>query len=149
MDLTWSAIFKVLSVGLATYILMPAFLILRDYLLWRLVNAYILNNELRRAVFRYAALAHRWNSKHVVESKIDSSSGEVIYTIGGEEVSKDAWYKFQKESDSLQRQISELKLLIDRKSRLLTWLLRHYKQEQTNPIDDWKVQAKERVGRSD
>lgn len=149
MDLSWGSIFKVLVAGLATYVLMPAFLILRDYVLWRAVSTFILNDKLRTKVLSYAAMAHQWNTKYTtVESRMDHTVEGAVYSIGDARVTEEAWLKYQKEVDDLQKRIMETKLYIDRKSRLLTWLFRHYKQETENPIPEWKKQAKEQVEKS-
>lgn len=149
MDLSWATILKVMVAGLATYVLMPALLILRDYVLWRVVNAFILNDKLWTEVLRYAAMAHQWNTKYTtVEGRMDHIDDDVVFSVGGERISEEAWIRYQKEVDDLQKRIMESKLYIDRKSRLLTWLFRHYKQETENPIQDWKKQAKEQVEKS-
>lgn len=149
MDLSWGSIFKVLVAGLATYVLMPAFLILRDYVLWRVVNAFILNDKLRSEVLRYAAMAHQWNTKYVsVESRLEEAEELTVYSINGKHVTEEAWFRYQKEVDDLQKEIMKAKLYIDRKSRLLTWLFRHYKQETENPIPEWKKQARDQVEKS-
>ena len=131
MDITWAAIGKVMVAGLATYVLLPAVLIVRDYVLWRLINAYILNDSLRKAVRRYASLADHWNEKYAGTREFGSDHDEFL--------------KDWESSEKAMREIQDVKLYIDRKSRFLTWLLRHYKQEQINPIGDWKKQAKEEV----
>lgn len=149
MDLTWGSILKVLVAGLATYVLMPAFLILRDYVLWLVVKTFILNDKLRTEVLRYAAMANEWNAKYAeVESRIDHTDDETVFSIGGDQVTQEVWLKHNKETEDLQKSIMEVKLYIDRKSRLLTWLFRHYKQETENPIPEWKKQAGSRVERS-
>src|SRR5690606_30078371 len=97
MDLSWSAILKVLVAGLATYVLMPAFLILRDLMLWRMVNVFILHDKLRTEVRRYVSMAHQWNTKYVnVESRMDFIEEVVVYSIGGERVTEEAWLRYQK-----------------------------------------------------
>jgi hypothetical protein len=54
MDITWATIFKVLVVGIGTYVVFPVALILRDYLLWKFINAYILNETLMKNIREYA-----------------------------------------------------------------------------------------------
>ena len=119
--------------GLATYVLLPAALILRDYILWRLIDAYILNDALRKEVRNYAHLADNWNTNF---------SGQKTFEAADEE-----FHKHMASSQKLGDELNKSKLFIDRKSQFLTWLLKHYKQDAPNPIGDWKKQAKEEIER--
>lgn len=134
MDITWASIFKIMAAGLATYVLLPAALVLRDWLLWHLINFYILNDKLRNEVRRYAYLAQQWNEEF---------SGKREFH--GDEI--DQGLNYLKRSQDAQDELQKSKLFIDRKSRFLTWLLKHYKQEAVNPIGEWKKQAAEELKR--
>lgn len=134
MDITWAAIFKVIIAGLVTYVLLPAALILRDWLLWHLINIYILNDNLRKEVRRYAFLAQQWNEEFAGKREFDGDKF-------------DEGLSYLKRTQDAQEELQKCKLYIDRKSRFLTWLLRHYKQEAVNPIGEWKKQAAEEMKR--
>lgn len=134
MDITWVSIFKIMAAGLATYVLLPAALVLRDWLLWHLINFYILNNKLRKEVRRYACLAQQWNEQFSGKRKFP-----------GDEI--DQGLNYLKRSQDTQDELQKSKLFIDRKSRFLTWLLKHYKQEAVNPISEWKKQAVDELKR--
>lgn len=134
MDISWNAILKVMVAGLATYVLLPAALILRDMLLWELINRLILNRKLRKKVRDYAFLANEYNKKY--SGQHEFREGELENGL-----------VFMAESQKLQDDIQDHRLYINRKSRLLSWLLTHYKQEFKNPIQEWKEQAKEEVER--
>ena len=68
--LTWNAIFKILLVGLGTYVFLPLFLILRDAVLWKVINIFILNDKLRKEIRRYVILTNSWNETYAGKSKI-------------------------------------------------------------------------------
>jgi hypothetical protein len=134
MDITWSAILKVMIAGLATYVLLPAALILRDMLLWKIINVFILSDKLRKKIREYAYSADVYNQKY--SGKHDFGENEI-----------ESGLSFMAESQKAQDHIQDLRLYINRKSRLLGWLLIHYKQEFNNPIQEWKEQAKAEVER--
>jgi hypothetical protein len=134
MDITWSAILKVMIAGLATYVLLPAALILRDMLLWKLINTLILNDGLRKKIRDYALKADEYNVKYSGEHKFEGDEFE-------------NGLDFLSASQKAQNEIQDLRLYINRKSRFLNWLLVHYKQEFDNPIQEWKKQAKEEIDR--
>ena len=132
MDISWSAILKVMLAGFATFVLLPAALIIRDMILWKLINFFILNDKLRMKIRDYALKAELYNEKYSGQHSFDESQIE-------------KGLKFLTESQKAQDEIQDLKLLINRKSRFLNWLLVHYKQDYVNPINDWKKQAKEEI----
>lgn len=58
MDISWAMIGKVMLVGIVTYIFLPAFLVVRDVVLWWIINSYILTGQAQRNVRQYVALEH-------------------------------------------------------------------------------------------
>ena len=81
MDITWATILKVLIAGIGTYVVFPAALILRDYLLWKFINAYILNETLMKHIREYATIITIWNNNFAVNTFVDgiSSTDRVFY----------------------------------------------------------------------
>ncbi len=118
--------------ALATYVLLPAVLVLRDYVIWKLVSVYVLNDNLRSEIRRYAMLSDDYKK---------NCSGSHDFPLGKEKEGFAFVAKSQKVSDELNK----TKFYIDRKSRFLSWMLKHYKQDGKNPIDEWLKQAHEEV----
>jgi len=145
MDLTWGTIFKVLVAGLGTYTLLPAFLILRDFILWKLIGAYILNADLRAKLKQYVYLANKWNTEFCKQATRSNKDGKTVFVIDGEPSSQEEFNKYLSDSERLSKQINELDLFIGRKSRFLDWMLQHYKQQGSNPIQDWKDKELKRI----
>ena len=132
-------------VGAVTYIVYPALLVLRDYFLWKIINTFILNGKLREKIRSYAIQANIWNHKFAVKTTINRSEGETSYVIDGNEVSSTDWKMHHDTQDKIAQSIDEHRLYINRKSNFLTWILKHYKQEATNPINDWVKNEKARI----
>ena len=148
MDITWSAIGKLLLAGLGTYVLLPAILILRDYILWKLVNTFILNEKLRRKVKSLAIFMQLWNENYAKDVKINSENNKTTYFVGGEELTSEEFKSYREKEDKLKSQIEEAQLYIKRKSNFLNWLLKHYKQDATNPINDWLQYDTDRLNKN-
>ncbi|MDH3343124.1 MAG: hypothetical protein OEM07_05320, partial [Gammaproteobacteria bacterium] len=87
MELTWGTIGKLLVTGLGTYVIFPAILILRDFLLWKFINIFILNKKLREQIRTYATRRSIWNSAFAVDVQIDNKDGKTCYQIDGKEIS--------------------------------------------------------------
>lgn len=149
LDISWGAIGKVLIAGLGTYVLLPAALVLRDFVLWRVIDAYILNRELRSKIEQHADLVHMWNKEYAVDRCVRHEGGKTTYTINGEKVTPQQWEQHRLASDRTEKSIEEIDLYIRRKSNFLNWLMRHYKQDATNPIPDWFQNDVERLKKRD
>jgi hypothetical protein len=145
MDLTWGAIFKVLIAGLGTYTLLPAFLILRDFLLWKLIGAYILNNDLRSKLKQFVFLVNESNTKYCKKATRSNKGGNDVFIIDGQPATQEEFNTYLSDSDKMSDKINELNLFINRKSRFLDWMLQHYKQQGSNPIQAWKDKELERI----
>ncbi|MCL1056906.1 hypothetical protein L2729_02730 [Shewanella gelidimarina] len=133
MDLTWASVLKVVIAGVGTYILLPAFLILRDLLIWKLITTCILTKKLRNSVKQYAHLVHKWNSIYTVKA-VEGKSG---YVLGGTSVDKAKFDDHINKMDIVSDKINDLDLYIKRRSRLLGLMLEHYKHKGINPIPEW------------
>ncbi|MGQ8367433.1 hypothetical protein [Glaciecola sp. 1036] len=145
MDLTWGAIFKVIIAGLGTYTVLPAFLILRDYLIWKLIGAYILNDDLQSKIKQFVFLTTEWNTKYCKNATRTNKDGIEVYIIDGQPATKGEFDQYLVDMDRVSKLINELDLFINRKSRFLNWMLKHYKQEGSNPIQAWKDKELERL----
>lgn len=145
MDISWSVIGKVLIAGLGTYVFLPVFLVFRDFILWKLINTYILNKELEEKIRQYAIYINLWNTKYAIKSKISNIDGETTYLMEGKEVTGEKWNKHHNESENISKLMEKTDFYIRRKSNFLNWLLKHYKQDSSNPIDAWLQKDIERI----
>ncbi len=136
MEITWATIGKILLAGIGTYVIFPAALILRDFLLWKFINAFILNEALMKNIREYAIRVNIWNNNFAVKTSMQLKDTDVLYTIDGEKVSVKKWKEHHDGSDNLAKLMQENKLYIDRKSNFLDWILKHYNQERSDPIND-------------
>ena len=137
MDITWGAIGKLLLAGIGTYVVFPAALILRDYLLWKFIHFFILNEKLRKQIRTYAIQINIWNTTYAVKTNFSHKDGKTTYTINSKEVTSSEWKTHHDGRDNLQKTMQESFLYINRQSNFLKWMLKHYKQDATNPIDEW------------
>lgn len=112
MDITWESIFRILAVGMGTYIFLPLLLIIRDMLLWKVITTCLLSKKLRESIKQYALLVHRWNTKYTVKAKHDGSG----YFLGEEQITKAQFSEYLEHMDTTSDKINELDLYIQLKS---------------------------------
>jgi hypothetical protein len=136
MDLTISigTLLKVAGIAVGTYVLLPLFLVIRDYLLWKIIDNFIITDDLIDKINLYSNYLVQWNNKYVGNISIIKSEGIAHYTINDKEVTSEVWNDFRANRDQLQNAMNKTLWSIQRRSNLVTWLLKHYKQDSDNPI---------------
>lgn len=145
MEITWAAVGKVMLAGIGTYIFLPAFLVLRDVVLWWAINRFILNKKAQVNVRRYVNLVNEWNTKYAGYSSISSDETGSRYTVNGQIVTEGDFIKCLNREDVVLRELRALKVDLDRRARFLRWLLKHYHQDIIDPINEWKKEEERRL----
>jgi hypothetical protein len=149
LDFTVSigTLLKIAGIAIGTYVLLPLFLVVRDYLLWKIIDRFIITEELLHKISLYSNYLVQWNNNYVGKASIQKTPETVRYSINEEEVSEREWNEYRKNRDQLQDQMNKTIWFIQRRSNLVTWLLKHYKQDSDNPIkkmsDAYNLRAKE------
>ncbi len=144
INLSIWTLLNVALVAVGTYVFLPLFLVLRDFLLWQAIDRFVITEALTSKINLYPKLVTEWNSKFVGNVSVSSGDGKTIYKINEEEVSKESYDEYRKERDHLQGVMNQTIWYIQRRSNLVAWLLRHYKQESDNPIKKMHEAALER-----
>lgn len=146
MDITWASILKLVigavSGGFLTYIFLPLALILREFLLWRLIRNFLLTAKLRQSIHRYSVLVYEWNtSGHAGVTSVNATG----CFIGDKKVALDEFSKFVDRGEYLSEEIELLNSYISGRSRLVSLLIKHFNQSAENPIPRWKKQQYDSV----
>ncbi|MGW9067015.1 hypothetical protein ACWGPO_23260 [Achromobacter animicus] len=134
--ITWSAIGKVMVAGIGVYIVQPLLLVLRDEVLWRAIDRWLLTAELKVKINQFLEIEENFSTGPIVWEETRSYEDEPTYSIDGKPVSKEDYEHSQYVAKRMGRQLGELRAFIDRRRKRLGWLLMHYKQPSgDNPID--------------
>lgn len=150
MELTigWGTIAKLLLAGIGTYVLIPAFLVVRDWLLWKAIEKFILTDRLRALITMRANDVWYLNNKYNYQRQVKMGQDGSKYYLNDIEVS---WEEFNNVNAAIEFHSNRADVAgtnIVWKSNLLNWLLRHYKQEgDSNPIVKWEKAANEKINR--
>ncbi len=136
MDFTVSTgtLFKIAGITIGTYVLLPLFLVIRDYLLWKIIDRFIITEELQHKISLYSSYLVQWNNNYVGKVELQKNQQTVRFSINEIEVSEEDWNNYRKNRDQLQNEMNKTIWFIQRRSNLVTWLLKHYKQDSDNPI---------------
>lgn len=147
LNLSWYAVGKVLlGVGFA-YLMAPLLLVLRSYLLFKVIEKYLLNSSLHFEIDICESdrwyLANKYQKKRNI--KIPVSGGETIYELDGEQVTREQYESYESGLNMHQSRFHLLDAKINSRQNLIFWLTNHYKQDGfKSPIPEWRQEAYDR-----
>lgn len=140
--ITWGSLFKLSITGVMLYVAQPLLLVGRDAILWWAIDKYILNDELRTAIFELVShekiLANQ-------PKKIDISADQngESYVHDGIAVSSEQHIALMEQLKVCDQTLSQIRPLVEARKRRLEWLVHHYKQPgKGNLIEDMISQHK-------
>jgi phosphate/sulfate permease len=148
LSLSWESVGKVLTgVGVA-YILAPLLLVFRSYLLFKVIEKFLLTSKLNFDI--KICESDRWylNKKYQKKRniKIPVSGGMTKYELDGEEVTPEEYEHYESGLKLHETRFHLLDAKINARQNLVYWLTSHYKQDGfNNPIPIWRNDAYERL----
>jgi len=148
LSLSWASVGKVLTgVGLA-YILAPLLLVFRSYLLFKVIEKFLLTSKLNFDIG--ICESDRWHLNNKYQKKrsiqIPVSDGVTKYEIDGEEVTPEEYENYESGLKMHESRFQFLDAKINARQNLVYWLTSHYKQDGfNNPIPVWRKNAYDRL----
>lgn len=138
VEISLGTLFKLAAAALGTYFLFPLVLVVRDMLLWLLIDKFVLTDNVYEKVSRYANDVEVWNRRFAKKWSMNFTpeAGLKRY-IDGEEISEESWKQYERERERMEKRIEENRWYIQKRTNLINWLLKHYRQDQDNPIPRW------------
>ena len=138
-DISWVAIFKITGAGLFVYIIFPALLVLRELLLHKALEKWVLTNQLNSMILMCESdrwyLNNKYNKSESITYTNDSDTKK--YQIDTKEVSKDEYFNYVKNKSFHLTRFEKVDAKIAMRHNLITWFSRHYKLAGGgNPIPD-------------
>lgn len=140
---SWSAILKVVAAGIAVYVIQPLLLVIRDAVLWRAIERWILNKDLD--IWIAKAVADEESLKTFPELiHADYSQKVPVFKHDGLVVPQQVHESVERAQQSTKSRLLSMYARIDSRKRRLDWILRHYKQPtEENPIVERLRQERE------
>lgn len=131
---SWSAILKVVLAGIAVYVIQPMLLVIRDAVLWKAIERWILNNDLD--IWIAKAVADEETMKTFPKLMHADFTQEVpVFKHDGVMVPRLVYETTERNHRNTRSRLLSMYSRIDSRKRRLDWILRHYKQPtEENPI---------------
>jgi hypothetical protein len=148
LDISIWAIIKVILAGFFIYVIAPALLVLRDLLLHKVIEKWILTQSLNYDI--YICESDRWflNNKYAknLKKRVSGSSGSIKYEIDEKEVSSEIYSEYESGLKMHQIRFHKLDSKINMRHNLILWLTKHYKQDKfTSPVPELRKEAYDRA----
>ncbi|WP_255987363.1 hypothetical protein [Chitinolyticbacter albus] len=150
LDISTSAIVKVALSGIFIYLIAPILLLLRDMILLKIIEKFILTGSLHFDIG--LCESDRWylNNKYQKKRrmKILVSGGAPQFEIDGEQVSAEDYENYESGLNMHLNRFNLLDAKINSRQNLVFWLTKHCKQDGfTNPIPSLRDEAYKNVER--
>lgn len=145
-DITWATIFKLIITGGFTYIIFPLLFMLRDLMLRKLTEMFILNNKLQKQITHYVHLISIQNKQYTKTIRTIHEHGKGIkFTLDGKEITEKEYNDYNKSSEKILKSIYKLELEVQRKALIVDRMIAYYKHGMTNPVNKWVEMEKEHI----
>lgn len=137
LEITWATIAKLMLAGFATYVITPAFLVLRDWVLRKTLEKFVYTKSLQKIISEYARKEHLLESEYSAAFGGGFRDGKNYFIVGDKEVSLAEYSDYCAMQTSLVQSTQLLFVKINGKAAMINWLFKHYKQDEPNPITEW------------
>ncbi|WP_373981596.1 hypothetical protein LN047_09565 [Achromobacter sp. JD417] len=134
--ITWANLGKLAVAGVGVYVIQPALLVLRDGLLWKLIDKFVLNQRLDDEIDTLVT-SELMLSNLPKTSSVSWVSGEAVCKIDGKVVTAQEAQDHMNAWSYHGQRVEKANAFVATRRRRIDWILRHYKQpEQANPVDE-------------
>lgn len=138
VELAWSSILNIFVVGVLTYVIAPVLLTIRDYFVWWAIYRFMYTKKVRKVMSRYC-LDRAWvDYGGITPFRIYGTGRDQKFFLGDREVKPEIFFQQREAWEALSIQTAEQGAYLKSIERRIDRLLRHYKQEETNPLRDNK-----------
>jgi hypothetical protein len=101
LDVTWATIGKLIFAGVVTYVIAPVLLVLRDWVLRKILEKFVLTESLRKMITEYTWKEHLYRSEYSAPSGGGYRDGGEYFHVNGVEVSEIEYAKYSATQHSL------------------------------------------------
>ena len=141
-------IIKIIVSGFFVYVISPALLAIRDILLLKVIEKFIITDELFFNIKLCESDRWQLNNKFSFsrEVGIPLASGESVLKIGDKKVSIKEFHDYEENLNFHQVRFDKLNAKINMRHNLIFWLTKHYKTDELkSPIPKLREEAYERA----
>ncbi|EPT3102228.1 TPA: hypothetical protein I8243_004574 [Citrobacter freundii] len=128
LSISFSTIITAALSFLGVYFLMPLLLIGRDYLILKVIDKYILNDEFWTWL-RIVSIDKAIHNERYADKKTQVSFHAIgtTYTIDGQNVSEQEYHDFERGREMHLNRINQIEPKIIMRKNLIEWAEKHYK----------------------
>lgn len=134
IELAWSAVFKIFGMGVLTYVIAPLLLVVRDSVVWCAIHRLVYTNKVREILSQYC-LDRAWvDYGGVLPFRIYGSGENRKFYLGDREVGAETFFHQKETWEKLSAQTAEQGAHLSVIEKRIDRILKHYKQEDANPL---------------
>ncbi|MGM0951340.1 MAG: hypothetical protein ACQEW7_00025 [Pseudomonadota bacterium] len=148
ISIAWTTILKIIATGALVYVIVPALLVLRDALLWWVLERSLVNSTLEKAIIDRSNVLRLLKGELSLAETIVGSGDDIEFYLDDKRVSWDEFEKYSSRRDSVINRLQRAEALIVRRKKIIDWFISHYKlTSMSNPIPEIEPSTKEYLKR--
>ncbi|WP_141246964.1 hypothetical protein [Halomonas salipaludis] len=136
IELAWSSIFKIFAMGFLTYVIAPVLLTIRDSVVWWAIYKFLYTEKVRDIMSQYC-LDRAWvDHAGITPFRIYGMGKEQRFYLGEREVEREVFFGQKEVWERLSTKTAQQGAYLKNIEKRIDRLLKHYKQEDGNPLRD-------------
>ncbi|MCQ4251543.1 hypothetical protein NA644_19720 [Pseudomonas stutzeri] len=134
IQIAWATVLKIFGLGILTYVITPLLLTARDLILWLCINKLIITSNTRKMIHEFT-LDRAWiDCSGVTPFKILGSGENQKFFLGNREVTPEVWVHQKEHWEKTVEKTAIQESRIKSTEKRIDRILKHYKQDEQNPV---------------
>ncbi len=134
IELAWSSIFKIFAMGFLTYVISPVLLTIRDSVVWWAIYKFLYTEKVRDIMSQYC-LDRAWvDHAGITPFRVYGVGKGQKFYLGEREVERKVFFDQKEVWERLSTQTAQQGVYLKNIEKRIDRLLKHYKQEDDNPL---------------
>ncbi len=134
IELAWSSLLKIIALGAITYIVAPFLMVIRDSILWWIINNVVVSKKDRQTIGNYALDKSWLDCADILPFRVIGSGEDQKFYLNNKEVSAKLWLHQKEHWEKTTEKVAEQEAYINALEKRVDRLLFHYKLAEANPV---------------
>ncbi|WP_447077362.1 hypothetical protein [Vibrio alginolyticus] len=133
VELAWSSLLKIMSLGVLTYVVAPLLMVVRDSILWWVINKLVFTKKARKVVAEYVLEKSWLDCADILPFRVLGSGEEQRFYLNEREVTPELWFHQKEHWEKTSEKVAKQEVYLNSLEKRIDRLLQHYKLEDVNP----------------
>lgn len=134
IELAWSSLLKIIALGVLTYVVSPLLMVVRDSILWWVINKIVFTKRARKIVAEYSIDKSWLDCADILPFRVLGSGDEQKFYLNKNEVTPEIWLNQKKYWEETSEKVAKQEFYLKSLEKRVDRFLHHYKLDDVNPV---------------